>query len=346
MKDEIIFNDEVSKNKRILEINNVLETWKSTVKIELTDGGKASGFLIKYQREQKPFYCLMTNEHVISPEMTDNGEEILIKFENEKKYLKIKLNQKERIIVCLKDMLNIDLTIIEIIPKDNIDDSYFLLPNIKYRNKFRQLKEKDIQILQFPGGKKLSLSEGKLLGFSGCMFYHNASTQFGSSGSPIFLKDEEGVIGIHRGATEDKTKNVGYHIFGFVLDIIYQLKRNGEGIEYYDNGKIKYEGNFVNDKYEGEGKFYETNGEIYIGQFKKGEKHGNGCIIKDGYIIFEGQFNNGYPKKKIYSEELQIQRYPKIDFEQIFWSAVGKKIGTEIGKGISNFLFGGNSKPK
>ena len=25
---------------------------------------------------------------------------------------------------------------------------------------------------------------------------------------------------------------------------------------------------------------------------------------------------------------------------------VGKKIGTEIGKGISNFLFGGNSKPK
>ena len=51
MKDEIIFNDEVSKNKRILEINNVLETWKSTVKIELIDGGKASGFFIKYQRE-------------------------------------------------------------------------------------------------------------------------------------------------------------------------------------------------------------------------------------------------------------------------------------------------------
>ena len=327
MKDEIIFNDEVSKSKRILEINNVLETWKSTVKIELTDGGKASGFFIKYQREKKPFYCLMTNEHVISPEMTDNGEEILIKFENEKKDLKMELNQKERIIVCLKDMLNIDLTIIEIIPKDNIDDSYFLLPNIKYRNKFRQLKEKDIQILQFPGGKKLSLSEGKLLGFSGCMFYHNASTQFGSSGSPIFLKDEEGVIGIHRGATEDKTKNVGYHIFGFVSDIIYQLKRNGGGIEYYSNGKIKYEGNFANDEYEGEGMFYEADGRIYIGQFKKGEKHGKGCIIKNGYIIFEGQFDNGYPEKKNYIQQFQKPLYPKFN------------LGTAIGEAIIDFVF-------
>ena len=310
MNDEIILNNEVSINKKILEINNVCETWKSTVKIELADGAKASGFFIKYQRDQKPFYCLMTNEHVISPEMTDKGEEILIKFENEKKELKIELNQKERIIACLKDMLNIDLTIIEMIPKDNINDSYFLLPNIKYRNKFRQLLQKDIQILQFPGGKKLSLSEGKLLGFNGCKFFHNASTQFGSSGSPIFLKDEEGVIGIHRGAVQDKTKNVGYCIFGFVLDIIYQLKRNGEGIEYYKSGSIKYEGNFVDCEYEGEGKLYEINGEIYIGQFKKGEKHGNGCIIKNGYVIMEGQFENGYPYKKKY-----ITKYKKLNYE-------------------------------
>ena len=36
------------------------------------------------------FYCIMTNEHVI--EKIEEGEEIKIKYENEKKYLKLQFD--------------------------------------------------------------------------------------------------------------------------------------------------------------------------------------------------------------------------------------------------------------
>ena len=130
-----MMNNAISNNTNILEINNVCETWKSTIKIELKDGSKASGFFIKYSRNNKPFYCLMTNQHVIDDELTKKDEEILIKYENEKRQLKIELNKEERIIICFKKILNIDLTVVEIIPKDSIDESYFLLPNFNYEKK-------------------------------------------------------------------------------------------------------------------------------------------------------------------------------------------------------------------
>ena len=81
----------------------------------------------------------MTNQHVVTSELTNKGENILIKYENEKKDLNIELNQKERIIICLKEVLNIDISIIEIIPKDKIDESYFLLPNTNYENNLENL---------------------------------------------------------------------------------------------------------------------------------------------------------------------------------------------------------------
>ena len=35
---------------------------------------------------------------------------------------------------------------------------------------------------------------------------------------------------------------------------------------YYSNGKIRYEGNWINNKKEGNGKYIFENGEFYIGQ--------------------------------------------------------------------------------
>ena len=136
--DEIILNGEKSINPNIVQINNVYGRLKSVIKIELKEG-KGSGFFIKFKKNNKPFYCIMTNQHVVTSELTNKGENILIKYENEKKDLNIELNQKERIIICLKEVLNIDISIIEIIPKDKIDDSYFLLPNTNYENNLESL---------------------------------------------------------------------------------------------------------------------------------------------------------------------------------------------------------------
>ena len=52
------------------------------------------------------------------------------------------------------------------------------------------------------------------------MFFHNSSTQKGSSGSPIVFKGEETVIAIHRGATGNNGRNVGI----FIKDIVEIMK--------------------------------------------------------------------------------------------------------------------------
>ena len=150
----------------------------------------------------------------------------------------------------------------------------------------------EIQITQFPMGENLSLSKGKILKINKYRFSYNASTLSGSSGSPIVLFGKEKVIGIHKGGNENKEKNYGDFI-GPINDIINQLKKNGEGIEYYENGNKKYEGNFLDDEYEGDGKFYYENGDIYIGKFEKGKKEGDGIILdSDGNIKEQGTYKD------------------------------------------------------
>ena len=61
--------------------------------------------------------------------------------------------------------------------------------------------------------------------------------------------------------------------------------RHGKGTLYYKNGSIKYEGDFVNNEFEGNGKYIWENGNYYIGQEKNGLGHGKGTYYyKNGSI--------------------------------------------------------------
>ena len=295
MESEIEIKDELKLNNPIDDISNIMKVAKGTVKIELdNDKGVASGFFLKLERNNKEFYCLMTNAHVITKEMITNQEKIKIKYDNETKEINLELNEKERIIFCFMG-LGIDITIIEIIPKDGIKDkTYFLNP--KTDNNYEEFIGKNIQIIQFPDGKKLSKSEQKITErFTKIdyMFYHNASTIEGSSGSPIILKDDDKVLGIHKGGIRGKKKNVGIFI-GIILDAIKESKRNGQGKDYYEDGKIKYEGNFVDDEYDDEkGKFYDESGNKYEGKFTKGKKNGEFSIYdKEGELIHKNKYED------------------------------------------------------
>jgi hypothetical protein len=295
MESEIEIKDELKLNNPIDDISNIMKVAKGTVKIELdNDKGVASGFFLKLERNNKEFYCLMTNAHVITKEMITNQEKIKIKYDNETKEINLELNEKERIIFCFMDF-GIDITIIEIIPKDGIKDkTYFLNP--KTDNNYEEFIGKNIQIIQFPDGKKLSKSEQKITErFTKIdyMFYHNASTIEGSSGSPIILKDDDKVLGIHKGGIRGKKKNVGIFI-GIILDVIKEYKRNGEGKDYYEDGKIKYEGNFVDDEYDDEkGKFYDESGNKYEGKFTNGKKNGEFSIYdKEGELIHKNKYED------------------------------------------------------
>jgi len=305
----------------------IIKTPKSSLvrKVE-NETLQGTGFFIKlYIRGQK-LLSLLTNEHVIQKEMVDKNENISIFYNLENKYIDINLNKSERFIECYK---NFDITIIEIIAKDNIKDKYFLAPNLETM----EFKNKEIYIPQFPGGK-LCNSEGIIRDINGFKIIHTAGTDYGSSGSPIFLKNSKKVIGIHKAGNSCFQENYGTLISYLIQSLsdkilssnvtenkVYKLVysngeiyigqtlnrlRQGKGIHYYKNGKIKIDGNFVNDKLEGEGAYYYEDGEFYKGQWKNDLKYGKGIeYYKNGIIKYEGDFVNDKPEgfgKYIYSD--------------------------------------------
>ena len=74
---------------------------------------------------------------------------------------------------------------------------------------------------------------------------------------------------------------------------------NGKGSLYYSSGNKKYEGDIINDKFEGNGKFIWEHGTYYIGQFKNGFRNGKGTYYySNGNIKYEGNWINGKFIKK------------------------------------------------
>lgn len=154
----------------------------------------------------------------------------------------------------------------------------------------KNLKKK-IYIPQFPGGENLSYSTGIIedINYYNNEFIHKASTQAGSSGSPVFLENSSLVLGIHK---QGKKKNINYA--NFIDPIISSLKTNYKYEKQIIEENI-YEGEINNGKKEGYGKYISKNGETYIGQWKNNEKKGKGVLLKDKKIIYEGEFDFDNP---------------------------------------------------
>ena len=93
--------------------------------------------------------------------MFDKKEKINFNYDNERKSKEIFLNSEERFIKEFKD-ININVTIIEILSKDNIDKSYFLLPYTDYLDNAQKFLNEDIITIQYTKGK-LNFSNGKII---------------------------------------------------------------------------------------------------------------------------------------------------------------------------------------
>ena len=278
------------KDSQLNSINILYDVCKSICKI-IASNQVGTGFLIKIEKEFKPFNCLITCEHVITNKMIKSNETLEILFKNQKKKIYINLGDSDRFIKNYR-YLNIDATIVQILDKDKIKDKYFLLPNLDYLNGFEQFKNKTIYIPQFPGGENLSYSTGiiKDINYYHNEFSHTASTQPGSSGSPIFLENSSLIIGIHKQG--NIKKNINYA--NFIGPIITSLKTNFKFVKQIFENDL-YEGEISDGKKEGYGKCTSKNGEIYIGQWKDNQKKGKGTLLKDNKIIYEGDFDFDTP---------------------------------------------------
>ena len=74
---------------------------------------------------------------------------------------------------------------------------------------------------------------------------------------------------------------------------------------YYDNGKLSFEGEYLNGERNGIGKEYYDNGKLkFEGEYLNGERNGKGKEYNNNNeLIFEGQFLNG---KRIYKQYIII----------------------------------------
>ena len=225
--------DEVKTDNEIYTIDSSLYNVCPSICKILYSNKKGTGFLIKLCLKDAPLFCLMTNEHIITKEMIENNDEIEVYYDNQKERIKIVLDNRERFIRNFKDK-NLDYTVVEILLKDNIEKKYFLLPNLDYnKDNYKSLNNKKIFIVQFPEGNKLSHSSGNIIKIEDYELAHNAGTEPGSSGSPIFLIETTKVIGIHKSGDKYIKENYGDFIFP-IIKILDNIK-SGDKLNNYNN---------------------------------------------------------------------------------------------------------------
>ena len=67
--------------------------------------------------------------------------------------------------------------------------------------------------------------------------------------------------------------------------------KQGKGTYYYKNGSVKYEGDFINDVVEGNGKLISENNYYYIGEIKNNSLNGKGILYyKDDRVGIKANF--------------------------------------------------------
>ena len=136
-----------------------------------------------------------------------------------KREKKIKLDPYERTIEEFTYM-DVDLTVVEILPEDEILNEFFLRPSIYYRYNFEKLDFEKITIIQYPNGI-LNYSYGKIENIDHYTFSNSASTDIGSSGGPIINSLNDKVIILHRGYIKEK-----YNIGTFLKFPLNELNKN------------------------------------------------------------------------------------------------------------------------
>ena len=207
----------VSKN----EIKDLFKMEKSMCKIisENNKGEplKGSGFFCEL--ENYPIkYALFTNHHIFNDIKV--GKIINIEYLTDKVYKekKIKIDENRRVYTNEE----LDYTCIELFESDDIKDYFKIDEKLLSDNNY--IINKDIFILQYPKGNEISFSYGKIISIKDGQLIHTASTEGGTSGSPIIRRCINNyIIGIHYGGQiKDKNTysfNLGT-IFNYILNDI------------------------------------------------------------------------------------------------------------------------------
>ena len=207
--------------------------------------GSGTGFFLKVKdpnEDNRYKYFLMTNEHVLQKEIiNDKHINFTIKYFFEQYSKTFDFDRGERFVKEYKTNYDLDVTIVEIKPNE-IPIILFLEPDYELnQNNCRTILNQELIIHQYPQGLEQCVSEGPIEGIvKDKIIKYKPSTQGGSSGSPLLLKNKMGVIGIHFGGIEEYDMNCGNFIYDIIKDIqnikevdyIYEEEKNRDKYVY------------------------------------------------------------------------------------------------------------------
>ena len=289
----------ISKN----EILNLFQMEKSIIKIQfesIQDGkltiSHGTGFLCEIEGNFPIKYALFTNNHILNETNIELNR--IIKFQSfESKLFWNSNTLAEKNIVISNNRKAItnkklDYTCIEILESDGFKNFFKIEPNIitHRSNKGKIFLTKDIFILQFHKENEITFSDGNIIDINDNEFYHTASTEYGSSGSPIIKRDinckDNYIIGLHKATV--KKHNKIYNIattFDSILNnikeqineinCIYIPDKNNDEINllyYYNKDINEFKNEELKQKYLEEKninrKIFEDNIDIYINDRK------------------------------------------------------------------------------
>lgn len=184
-------------------------------------------FLMKIPNEKDnlDFHFFISNQHVITEEMIEKKETIDIFFGDAEKKREINLDKNERYIKYDK---NHDYTIIQILKKDRIRNDQYLEPDPNYKKGAEFYKDKYCYLPGYPQSDNIkeenvqvrAISTGEIKKINKDYdFEHTLDTLNCSSGSPICLKSNLRLIGIHTGFSKIKKNNCGTFV-GIIMENI------------------------------------------------------------------------------------------------------------------------------
>ena len=178
--------------------------------------GSGTGFFCKFEVNGRIMKGLFTNNHVLKEDLIKENSIIQLRHNDAIKEIKITSNRFK----CTNKKL--DYTCIQIFNNEDYKNFFEIDDNINCQNPNVQYGNKLGVVYQFPNNQDLSCGEGLIEGIKNAnntnIIIHKITTDFGSSGSPIFLSNNLKVIGIHS-KRKGKYRNLGIYFKNILCDI-------------------------------------------------------------------------------------------------------------------------------
>ena len=207
-----------------------------------------TGFFCKIDHGKGTINSLIINYNIIDPKINKDNKTLNLSLNDGKEKKEINLNLQRKIYNIEK----LDITIIEIIKEDEIDNSVLLELD---DNLYQDFSEKLLYILQYKIEKEASVSYGVNMGGDVNKISIDSDMDICSLGAPILNLTTNKVIGVCKGFVKDKINGMGINFKYVIEELIIKINNANKNEIKIDNESqneilisIKIDKNDINKK--------------------------------------------------------------------------------------------------